>query len=84
MKKPRSGPNLITAEAAEAFLEDDLSDPDPSQFRLLSFEAERKTERVTMRVPAALLAAVKAQAAARGVPYQRLIREAMERAARGA
>jgi predicted DNA binding CopG/RHH family protein len=34
---------------------------------------------VNMRMPAALLDAIKARAAARGIPYQRLIREALEK-----
>ena len=32
-----------------------------------------------MRLPQALMAALKAKAAKRGIPYQRLIREALER-----
>ena len=31
-----------------------------------------------MRIPEALLAAIKAKAAQRGIPYQRLIRELLE------
>jgi predicted DNA binding CopG/RHH family protein len=81
--KLRSVPTMTTDEEAEAFLAEDLSALDYSQFKPLAFETQPKTARVTMRVPEALLAAVKARAAARGVPYQRLIREAMERAARG-
>jgi predicted DNA binding CopG/RHH family protein len=34
-----------------------------------------------MRVPAALLAALEDRATARGIPYRRLIREALERPA---
>jgi predicted DNA binding CopG/RHH family protein len=79
----RKVPVMTTDEAAEAFLSDDLSDLDYSQFRPLSFEAEKKTARVNMRLPEGLMAAVKAKAAARGIPYQRLIREALERAVRG-
>jgi predicted DNA binding CopG/RHH family protein len=40
--------------------------------------------RINMRLPAPLMAAIKARAAARGIPYQRLIREALERAMREA
>lgn len=39
-----------------------------------------KAARLTMRLPEALLAAVKAEARRRGLPYQRLIRETLERA----
>jgi predicted DNA binding CopG/RHH family protein len=81
--KTRKVPVMTTDEAAEAFLNEDLSDLDYSEFRPLSFETEKKTARINMRLPEGLMAAVKAKAAARGIPYQRLIREALERAVRG-
>jgi predicted DNA binding CopG/RHH family protein len=80
--KTRKVPLMTTDEEAEAFLDRDLSDLDFGAFRPLSFETERKTARVNMRLPEALMAAVKARAAARGIPYQRLIREALEREVR--
>ncbi|MFO1067748.1 MAG: CopG family antitoxin [Geminicoccaceae bacterium] len=40
------------------------------------------TARLSLRLPADLLAAVKAKAKARGLPYQRFIREVLERAVR--
>jgi len=43
------------------------------------FEFERKTKNLTMRIPAALLEAVKARAARQGIPYQRFIRQTLER-----
>ncbi len=46
----------------------------------MKFEFAPKSERVNMRLPAALLAAVKAKAKARGLPYQRFIREVLENA----
>jgi predicted DNA binding CopG/RHH family protein len=70
---------METDEAAEALLDRDLSDLDFRQFRPVNWEAQPKTARVNMRLPEGLIAAVKAKAAARGVPYQRLIREALER-----
>ncbi len=81
--KPRAVPTMTTDGEAEAFLAQDLSGLDCGQFRPLTWEAEPKTARVNMRLPAALVAAVKARAAERGIPYQRLIREAIERAVRG-
>ena len=48
----------------------------------MHFEFAKKDERVNMRLPADLLAAVKAKAKARGLPYQRFIREVLERAVR--
>jgi predicted DNA binding CopG/RHH family protein len=44
------------------------------------FEFEKKTARVNMRLPESLLSAVKKRATARKIPYQRFIREALERA----
>ena len=73
-------PVMTTDEEAEAFLDQDLSALDFTQFRPLTFEAELKTARVNMRLPQSLMDALKAKAAERGIPYQRLIREAIERA----
>lgn len=82
--KPRSVPTMTTDDEAEAFLAEDLSNLDYTAFKPATWEAEPKTARVNMRLPAPLIAAVKARAAERGIPYQRLIREAIERAVRGA
>jgi predicted DNA binding CopG/RHH family protein len=76
----RRVPKLSTDEEAEAFLEQDLSDLDFAQFKPVRFEFEKKAARVNMRLPEALLEAVKARARARGIPYQRFIREALEQA----
>jgi predicted DNA binding CopG/RHH family protein len=73
---------MTTDEDAEAFLDEDLSDLDFDTFKPLTWEAEPKTARVNMRLPQPLIDAVKARAAERGIPYQRLIREAIERAVR--
>ena len=78
--KKRKVPILKPDEAAEAFLAQDLSDLDFSQFRLIHFEFERKEAQVNLRLPRALLDAVKARAKALGVPYTRYIRESLERA----
>ncbi len=75
-------PKMTSDEEAEAFLEQDLSDLDFRQFRKVNWEAQPKTARVNMRLPEGLVAAVKAKARAQGVPYQRLIREALEREVR--
>jgi predicted DNA binding CopG/RHH family protein len=83
MRQPsqkRRVPRLKTDKAAEAFLAQDLSNIDFPQFRPVHFEFEKKDEQINMRVPKALLAAVKARAKARGVPYTRFIRETLERA----
>jgi predicted DNA binding CopG/RHH family protein len=73
---------MTTDEEAEAFLEQDLSDLDFGQFTPTQFEFEAKDATVTMRLPQRLLDAIKAQAQARGVPYQRYIRQVLEQAAR--
>ena len=77
---PHRVPELTTDAAAEAFLDQDLSDLDFSQFEQTRFEFGRKDARVNMRLPLPLLEAVKRRALARGVPYQRYIREALEAA----
>lgn len=72
-------PIFKTDEEAEEFVETaDLSEYDLSQFKPVRFEFEKKTARVNMRLPETLLRAVKERASARGVPYQRFIREALE------
>ena len=73
-------PKLKSDQEAEAFLDQDLSGLDFSQFRPVRFEFEKKTARVNMRLPQALLDAVKKRATSRKVPYQRFIREALEQA----
>ena len=73
-------PRLRTDEQTEAFLALDLSELDFSQFKPARFEFERKDEQINMRVPKPLLAAVKARAKARGIPYTRFIRETLEQA----
>ena len=70
---------MTTDAEAEAFLDQDLSDLDPAQFRPLNWEAFPKTARINMRLPEPLMEALKARAAKRGIPYQRLIREVLER-----
>jgi predicted DNA binding CopG/RHH family protein len=81
-KQPAMGtrkvPILRTDEEAEAFLMQDLSDLDFSQFKRMHFEFEKKEAQVNMRVPESLLEAVKQKASARGIPYTRYIRMLME------
>lgn len=74
-------PRFRSDEDAEAFVATaNLSEYDLSGFKPVRFEFERKTARVNMRLPEALLDAVKQRAEARGIPYQRFIREALEAA----
>lgn len=81
--KPRTVPPLASDAEAEAFLDQDLSGLDFSAFKPARFEFARKDATVNMRMPAGLLAAIKARAAARGVPYQRFMREVLEEAVGG-
>ena len=73
-------PRLKTDRQAEAFLAQDLSNLDFSQFKPARFEFEKKDDQINMRVSKSLLGAVKARAKARGIPYARFIRETLERA----
>jgi predicted DNA binding CopG/RHH family protein len=73
-------PVMTTDEEAEAFLDQDLSTLDFTQFRPVTWETAAKDARINMRIPEPLLNAIKAKAAARGIPYQRLIRELLEAA----
>jgi predicted DNA binding CopG/RHH family protein len=80
-EKRKALPRLRTDEEAERFIDEaDLSEYDLSGFKPARFEFEKKSARVNMRLPEPLLDAVKAKAQARGIPYQRFIREAIERA----
>jgi predicted DNA binding CopG/RHH family protein len=80
MPTKRRVPRLKSDAAAEVFLAGDLSGLDFTQFKRVRFEFEKKTARVNMRLPETLLKAVKARASARRIPYQRFIRESLERA----
>jgi len=74
-------PQLASDEEAEAFVaESDLTEYDLSEFRMVRFEFEPQGERLNMRLPSALLDAVRTAAAAAGVPTQRFIRQALEAA----
>lgn len=74
-------PAFKTDEDAERFVDTaDLSKYDLSGLKPVKFEFEKKSAQLNMRVPEALLEAVKKHSAARGVPYTRFIREAMESA----
>lgn len=74
-------PAFKTDEAAARFLDrKDLSDYINAENMVPArFEFERKTKNLTMRIPATLLEAVKARAARQGIPYQRFIRQTLER-----
>ena len=74
-------PTFRSDTEAEGFVDTaDLSEYDLSGARPVRFEFEKKAARINMRLPAPLLEAVKEKARARGIPYQRFIRETLEQA----
>ena len=66
------------AEAERFVATADLAEVDLSGFRPTSFEFASKNAQLNMRLPEALLDAVKAEAATRNIPYTRLIRQTLE------
>ena len=80
----RKIPALRSDGEAESFVDTaDLSEFNLSGAVPTRFEFEKKAARANMRLPESLLREVKARAGARGMPYQRFIRETLERAVRG-
>lgn len=74
-------PLLTNDEEAERFLDTaDLSQFDLSGMKRHSFEFAKKSKQVNMRFSDQLLDAVKATAAAKGMSYQRFIRQTLEAA----
>jgi predicted DNA binding CopG/RHH family protein len=72
---------LRTDEEAEKFVDEaDLSEYDLSGGKLIRFELKPKDASVNLRLPGPLLEAVRARAKRAGIPYQRFIRLALERA----
>jgi predicted DNA binding CopG/RHH family protein len=83
-KSLRKLPTMRSDGRAARFVADaDLTRYDLSAMQPLQFEFAPKEARVNMRLPGELLEAVKAAAQRQGVPYQRFIRQALERALRG-
>jgi predicted DNA binding CopG/RHH family protein len=83
MSKPeklKSFPRYDSDADAERFVDEaDLSEYDFSGFKPMTFELIKKDARVNMRLPQPLLAKIKSRAAAEGIPYQRFMRDLMER-----
>jgi len=79
MKKPI--PTFNSDEEAEDFIATvDLTDFDLSGGTVVHFELQPKDKSVNLRLPEPLLNAVRAQATRQGIPYQRFIRMALEKA----
>ena len=74
-------PRLKTDRQAEQFVAgSDLTRYDLSSLKTTQFEFAAKEARINMRLPGELLSAVKRAAQQHGVPYQRFIRQTLERA----
>jgi predicted DNA binding CopG/RHH family protein len=72
-------PSLRSDAEAEAFVaKSDLTQYDLSGFKPVRFEIAPKEAALNMRLPGALLEAVKAKAKAKGVPYARYVRMVLE------
>ena len=77
--KAKPMPSLRSDAEAERFVaQADLSKYDLSGFKPMRFEIAPKEAALNMRLPGALLEAVKAKAKAKGVPYARYIRMLLE------
>jgi predicted DNA binding CopG/RHH family protein len=77
----RSVPGFKSDAEAEAFVgKADLTAYDFAELTPMHFEFDKKTAQVNLRMPQRLVDAIKDRAKARGVPYQRYIREALEKA----
>jgi predicted DNA binding CopG/RHH family protein len=74
-------PTFETDKEAEEFVATaDLSQYDLSGGQVMRFELKPKNVSVNLRLPEQLLEAVRGRAKRVGVPYQRFIRMALERA----
>ncbi len=74
-------PTFNSDEEAEDFVATaDLSEYDLSGGQVVRFEMKAKDSSVNLRLPKELLEAVRGRAKLAGIPYQRFIRMALERA----
>jgi predicted DNA binding CopG/RHH family protein len=74
-------PKFRSDKEAENFVTTaDLTTFDLSGFKPVQFEFAPKAARVNMRLSNDLLKAIKVKAASQGVPYQRFIRQELEKA----
>ena len=74
-------PVFKSDEEAAAFLDQDLTDYISAEnFAPFPFELRPKEKSVNLRISGELLDAVRERAKRQGIPYQRFIRRALERA----
>jgi predicted DNA binding CopG/RHH family protein len=73
-------PTFKTDKEAENFVaKADLSQYDLSGARMVKFELKPKDKAISLRLPEDLFKAVQDKAKREGIPYQRLIRQAIEK-----
>jgi len=73
-------PTFETDKEAEDFVATaDLRKYDLSGARMVKFELRPKDKAISLRLPEDLLKAVQKKAKSEGIPYQRLIRQAIEK-----
>lgn len=78
--KKKKMPRLRTDEEAEAFLMQDLRPYlHKGNFSDIQFEFEPKSEKVNLRIAPSLLKNIKKRAKKARMPYQRYIRQVLER-----
>lgn len=71
-------PDFVSDQDAEDFVEHaDLADYDLSGFKTTRFQFAPSEETVTIRLPAPLLAALRAKAESTGLSYDRLVEQAL-------
>lgn len=74
-------PELKTDNEAEDFIDTvDLTEYDLSALVPMQFEFQRKECSITLRLSDPLLEAIKQEATRSNIPYQRFIRQALEKA----
>ena len=72
-------PDLKSDEEADAWLQGaDLTEYDLTDMKKVRFELARKDASISLRLPGALLASLRAEAAKANMPTQRLIRMLIE------
>ena len=72
-------PIFKTDQEAEDFVDNaDLTEYDWSDMKPMKFEIRRKDKAISLRLPESLLNVIQAKAQKEGIPYQRLIRKAIE------
>ncbi len=79
MKKHNDFKELKTDKDAINEVENiDLSEHDLSEFKPVTFEFQKKSARLELRIPEEQLTALKELAKAKGIPHTRLVRQFIE------